>query len=341
MKNLLILPEYWNTNFIGACGWIRLLNPLTSKAISSHFNVEYAYSPEGAFHKPDIVIFERLWHPMEVDIVAFAQTLKGLKKQGVKIIYSLDDNLFDFPVYQKNSWYSSLHLSVLNIFLHYADVVLVSTMALKNRLSDYHQHIVVIPNAGEPVTQRPKAKQQNAKLIFGFLANTDNQKYLFEILEDLKAVLYQYKKKVTFEIVGQSNPSLPEALFKSFPVSFKKPPDASYHNYRKWIINELHWDFGIAPMLKNDFTKCKSDMKFLDFTGLGIPGVYPDFAPFENVRANNAGLMVGDDWKSALSLMIESPAKRKEILNSAMDYLINYRNLKIQIKQWKNVLNNL
>jgi len=342
LKNIFILPEYWNSNFIGACGWIRLLNPFLNPNISGHFNVEYGYSLETAKNNPDVVIFERLWHPNDTNIYEYHKLLISLKKKGVKIVYSIDDNLIDFQIFQKNDWFSSNHLSVVNLFMHYADVVVVSTPSLKERLSAINNRINVILNAVDPKNIKENiANRNNDKIKFGFLASPDNEAYLFSILEPLKAILHRYKNHVLFEIIGHNSPYLSPALFKSLPVKLVVPPDASYKKYTNWLRDNCNWDFGIAPIIKNNFTKCKSDMKFLDFTQLGIPGVYTDYTPYDIVGETKSGLLVQGDWIEKLSLMIENHEKRTELLDSAIDYVSNFRNTTIQISEWKQLIDKL
>jgi len=82
-------------------------------------------------------------------------------------------------------------------------------------------------------------------------------------------------------------------------------------------------------------------MKFLDYTRLGIPGIYTDYTPYDPVKQNNAGLMIQTDWVEPLSIMIEDRAKRDAIRESAIEYVSGCRNLEIQMAQWKNLLNAL
>ena len=218
---------------------------------------------------------------------------------------------------------------------------MVSTPALKERLSPFHNLIGVIPNALDPKTIREKPATTNRKVRFGYLASADNGEYLFSILEPLKTVLSYYKNWIDFEIIGQPGSSLPTGLFGSLPVEYIVPPDTSYKKYMQWLRDTCNWDFGLAPILANDFTKCKSDMKFLDFTRLGFPGIYTDFTPYDTVKKNKAGLITGKDWEATLSAMIENPAQRKTLLSNAMDYVTSERTTEIQVNQWKTILNQL
>jgi glycosyltransferase involved in cell wall biosynthesis len=341
MKNVHILPEYWDHSFIGACGWIRLLEPLLNPLLAKDFNVGYGYSLKAFNGKPDVVIFERLWHPNEIDLPGLIVTLSSLKDRGIRIIYSIDDNLPDFPLFQKSEWYSSLCLSVINAFFHYSDLVVVSTPALKQRFESLHRNIVVIPNVIDHTGIRAASSVQKGKVKFGYLASPDNLEYLFTILEPVRTVLSRFKSTAIFEIIGNPGTNYFPGLFKGLPVRFIAPPDTAYKKYIPWLMDSCHWDFGIAPLTRNDFTRCKSDMKFLDFTRLGIPGVYSDFTPYETVKEALTGLTVMDNWVDALSCLIDDQKMRADLTGAAIEYVSADRNRNVQIAQWKEVLNNL
>ncbi len=341
MKNILILPEYWSHNYIGACGWIRLLNPLLSKEITSSFRVEYAYSAEEAVFQPDVVVFERLWHPKDTDLTELHRTLRILKDKGLKIIYSIDDNLFDYPLNQKSEWWLPAYHSVMLAFFHFADRVVVSTPALKERLSALHPQIKVIPNVIALEGIRKPVPSKDDTIRFGYLVSPDNTEYLYTILEPLRRVLTRYKNRVTFEIAGHTQGRLTADQFRSLPVQFTVPPDTAYQKYTHWLTEHCRWDFGLAPITKNEFTRCKSDMKFLDFTRLGIPGLYTGFTPYDPVKEHRAGGIVEESWEDALICMIEDQPKRAEWVNAAIEYVAAERNPKVQTDQWKDLLNEL
>ena len=58
----------------------------------------------------------------------------------------------------------------------------------------------------------------------------------------------------------------------------------------------LRWDFAIAPLEDDPFTRCKSDLKYLDYGALAIPAVFSDVRPYcETVRHRETGLVVPNE----------------------------------------------
>jgi glycosyltransferase involved in cell wall biosynthesis len=79
------------------------------------------------------------------------------------------------------------------------------------------------------------------------------------------------------------------------------------------------WDIAVAPLLDTPFNRHKSDLKFLEYSGLGLPGVYSDVEAYASVRTDVSGLCIANDvdaWCSAL-LRLASDAELRERLRTA------------------------
>ena len=58
----------------------------------------------------------------------------------------------------------------------------------------------------------------------------------------------------------------------------------------------LRWDVAIAPLEDDAFTRGKSDLKYLDYAALGIPGVFSDVRPYrDTVRHRETGLLAANE----------------------------------------------
>ena len=82
-------------------------------------------------------------------------------------------------------------------------------------------------------------------------------------------------------------------------------------------------------------------MKFLDFTRLGVPGIYTDFTPYKYVKHQSAGYMSENDWDTSIQSMIESTEKREELLHNAEHYVSSERNPQVQTREWLDVFDSL
>ena len=120
------------------------------------------------------------------------------------------------------------------------------------------------------------------------------------------------------EIVGGGAEERVESLFEGLPVRQRNPRHAdAYPNFVPWMRQNLRWDVAIAPLEDDAFTSCKSDLKYLDYGALGIPGVFSDVRPYrDTVRHGETGLLAANDekaWADALEEIVGDAALRARL----------------------------
>lgn len=116
--------------------------------------------------------------------------------------------------------------------------------------------------------------------------------------------LESYRNKMTIEVV------------KSMPLI----------EYRQYMQNQ-NFDIGLAPLVTNNFTKCKYFNKYLEYTIAGIAGVYSDTEPYTYVIKNNKnGFLAKDDpldWFEKISIAIDDTVLRKNCIKNAIEHVQN------------------
>ena len=88
-------------------------------------------------------------------------------------------------------------------------------------------------------------------------------------------------------------------------------------------------DIAIVPLENNHFNRCKSNIKWLEYSACGIPGVYSDILPYNScVTQGETGILVGSstgEWIDALKVLISQEELRKTIGKAAQKEVItNY-----------------
>jgi len=80
-------------------------------------------------------------------------------------------------------------------------------------------------------------------------------------------------------------------------------------------------DIGIAPLKYNEFNVCKSEIKWEEYSALGIPCIASNIPPYSNViEHEKTGLLASNtgEWIEYLNLLINDKTKRDLIGNTAM-----------------------
>lgn len=98
------------------------------------------------------------------------------------------------------------------------------------------------------------------------------------------------------------------------------PFDDSYASFLK-TLGKIHFDIGLAPLADNPFNRCKSNIKWLEYSAHARAGIFSDLEPYrESVEHGKTGMLVGDDpkeWFEALEYLISNPNQRKAMGRAA------------------------
>lgn len=125
----------------------------------------------------------------------------------------------------------------------------------------------------------------------------------------------KYRERVRFEFIGW----VPDELAAAERVAYF-PPIASYDDYLQFKISR-RWDIGIAPLVGGVFEACKTNLKYREYGGCRIAGVYSRVSPYlESVEEGRTGVLAdntADAWIDALERLIESAPLRERIAAAA------------------------
>ena len=127
-------------------------------------------------------------------------------------------------------------------------------------------------------------------------------------------------------MVGGSDKNL-EGV-KRIDIPFDK---RHYPDFVNWIQSAISWDIAIAPLAdNNNINESKSELKYLEYTALNVPGIYSDVGPYGKCIVNGInGLLVKtnsvEEWEMNMKKLIENKSLREKIHKNAWkDILKNY-----------------
>ena len=156
-------------------------------------------------------------------------------------------------------------------------------------------------------------------------------------------VKYYFSKKntdVIFELIGGTVESLDYASQIEVPQEY-----TNYFKFIEWFKQNSDWDIAIAPLEDSNLNYSKSELKYLEYAALGIPGIYSNIGPYaKSITHMKTGLLVYEntpqEWEKAMIMLIEDKDLQKTVIaNSYKDIKDNYL-IKQSVDKWINIFEN-
>lgn len=329
------------------CSYIRLVQPLTHPLNRGAFRVTHGTNYAGA----DVVILERTWKSGMTPAIAGA-LVDRVRKDRALLVYTIDDNLLDLGEVVQLSDHrmaTTAECMAVRYLVRQADGVIVSTECLKDRLARMSAKIAVVPNALDErlfVHRRDEsraARTRHDQTIVGFMGTFTHDADIMLILQPLREVIRRYRGRLEFQIVGGVADRATLQPFEGLPVRvLDVGRESEYPSFVRWMIEHLAWDLAIAPLEDNVFNRCKSDIKFLDYSALGIPGIYSRVPAYERtVRHLETGYLADNTpeaWLGGLERLLADEALRERLSMQAERYVRSHRMLEQCALAWQDAI---
>jgi glycosyltransferase involved in cell wall biosynthesis len=94
--------------------------------------------------------------------------------------------------------------------------------------------------------------------------------------------------------------------------------------YYPATLRYLNFDIGIAPVTDSHFNQSKSNIKWLEYSALGVPSVCSKVYPYAtSIEHGVTGFLASndDEWYRALKSLVESAELRQQIGRAAFDHV--------------------
>lgn len=349
MLNVHVLYEHSEDLIPHGASTLRLLRPLSHPKIAKSIIMSCGIFYEGI--ETDIIIVDRLWKT-GIKINDAEKLVEYTRKNKITLIYSIDDNLLDLRINEPGNIFPTVHeRNTIRYFIRESDGVIVSTNALRERIKNLNDRVIVVENVLDEqlidkkkrnaLLKKFKASHENKdKLVIGYMGTPTHNRDFIIVLPAIKKILYKYTN-VRLEILGAlSDRSLLKLLPSASEVDVGE--NVEYTKFMRWMNEHIFWDIAIAPLDADEFTKCKSDIKFLDYSALGIPAIFTKYAPYENtVIHGKTGLLVENNiesWVEAFEQLISDEKLRINLAKNANEYVFSNRILEKCVYKWEEAL---
>lgn len=245
----------------------------------------------------DVVVIGRLCFPEEYELC------ERIKAAGRYILYVLDDDLLNLPSNIRSYVtfsQESVRNSVLS-FINTADGLISPSPTLIEKYGKGKKNIVV----EEPASDFHEPNKPGAVINIGFAGSADRTADVEDLLANvLKKLKHRYGDRIQFYFMGVS-PSFSEEI-----GGVETGYIDDYNAYRL-KIDSLKLDIGLAPMPNSSFHSCKHYNKFIEYSSLGIVGVFSNVLPYSRLEKTNAPIILvnntTEDWFCKISELIDNP----------------------------------
>lgn len=237
------------------------------------------------------------------------------------VLMEIDDNILSTPEYNPAAPFYGPDSELRQIAIDQmkvSDGVICSTPYLAEIYAEFNPDTFIVQNAIDfGLWGKAQAKRKGGIRI-GWAGGASHVDDLESILPAVKNILKDYKD-VRFVLVH------------GIPESFKGIPGVEC--FYKWsridkypqTLAGLDFDIGIAPLIDNAFNRGKSNLRWLEYSALGIPTVASKVGHFaETVNHGVDGYLADScsEFESYLRDLIESRTLRKTIGARAKDRVV-------------------
>lgn len=277
----------------------------------------------------DVVIWQPVYYPHTLD---FFNEMR--QRHGKLTIVETDDCLTDVPHWNEafhafgpNSHNRAIALDCMMA----ADAVIVSTPYLKDTYAPFNSNIHVVENSldfkGDSsfVGWDKATPKKHRGTRIGWIGGRSHFDDLMLVMPALKEVLTEYPdvrltlvNSAVKESCDASGVQYPLAGLKNVLIADRSAPINSYARFAA----HFGFDIGIAPLVDCVFNRCKSNLRWLEYSAQGIPTVATDISHFsQTIKDGKDGLLVKNNdltvWKESLMRLIEDDVLRETIGRNA------------------------
>jgi glycosyltransferase involved in cell wall biosynthesis len=285
-----------------------------------------------------------------------------IKEAGLKIVYDLDDNIWNLPAYNPGKKVFDVHQDGFLQCAKLADILTVSTVGLataaRTGFKIFDKEIVVVPNSiNTDLLSKKDIKAYDDQVIIGWGGSNTHSLDTQAAFESMISVL-DNNPKAKMQIVGApavdtytetreiNGKTQQRRITKASKIALHKQTD-----FRPWVpigeycnrLSSWGWNIALAPLEDSRFNRSKSNIKCLEAAAVKIPCLCSDVQPYNEFCSLGGPDLkwllcrTQHDWVTKLSTLINDEAMRQEIGNKMYDVMQRFFNISTIKENWKMV----
>lgn len=256
-----------------------------------------------------------------------------LKDKDGNIIFSWKDGVNGFNLKENIAKYEAFVGC-----LQHADLVTTTTEYLADKFRKHAKNVAVCPNSLDFDLWRPipRPKAYEGQVRIGWFGGDSH----YEDIQVFKPLLAKLANKYPQVKIVFQCPPVPqwEPIFKDIPPEQVDWCGWSDLKHYTLFLAARHWDIGLVPLEDNEFNKCKSNIKWLEFAAMKVPVIAQNMVPYSNsIKNGKTGFLAdkADEWYEHACRLIENPELRKEVGQAAYNAAFKDYNLEKNCRLWE------
>ena len=255
-------------------------------------------------------------------------------EKGKKIVVECDDGLelnSDSPFKEDHEKFDAKF--VITRTMEFADMITTTTHYLADQLRVYNDKVEVLPNSID--LERwdvPQRKNESKQLRIGWAGSITHLDDMKMIVRPLKKIMKEFP---SVELIIIGDPRVAE-LFEGYNVEFMNGVP-----FEVWPskLMSMRLDIGLAPLRNTYFNKCKSNIKWMEYSMAYVPGVFsPTVYQVNNEHFDGIYGQTAENeeqWYQCIKNYVVCPELRNDIVRRARGCVTTSHTLKSNISLWE------
>lgn len=304
------------------------------------WNIIYGKEGENTVHpqrvaEADFVLIQRDFPRFFGD---YLQVVQEARRKGIPILYDLDDAIMALPEdHPLLGDYSGCLENILFALLD-ADRLIVSSEMLADVVQPLNENVVVwhsiLPDSLWKI-KPPSATRNEPTVKIGYMGGSTHTSDLALLFPVLASLQQEYGESLEFVLWGD----LPSENLLTIKSAHYHAEVQAYPAFAE-AFPQAEVDIWLAPLQDNLFNRCKSSIKFWEYSAIGGVGVFSRLPPYETVIRHGENGFLADtpeEWLQFIRFLIQNPERRYQMAQQAQQTLLEEGLLSRHIQQWEQV----
>jgi glycosyltransferase involved in cell wall biosynthesis len=318
---------FYSYNYQDALSHLRMIGPAHHLGLEVIAGIENNQIFVDRALLGDVIVLQR---DFPRAIQAYEAILNLARQNDLPVILDIDDLLFELPQDhpdRRKHIFTWTFLPMFRAMLE-VDLITVTTQPLREYLLAYNKNVQVLPNYLDDDIWKliPPVRKGNLvdRVIIGYMGGLSHQSDLAPLIPIISNLIHRFPERLEFHFWGTQ----PVQELSSHPcVHWNNQIIWNYKDFAAFF-NTQTADIFLSPLVDNLFNSCKSAIKYLEYTSIGVAGIYSRMEPYASViRHSENGLLAStpEDWENCLLQLIENPEQRYNLaLNAQADIRSNW-----------------